>query len=274
MDLLENSAEYGSFDTESIIQALNTEYVGQVLRYHKQIPSSNDFARDLCRSKQAIHGMAILADSQTKGRGRYDRAWFSPPGRNIYVSIITECGGIDTSKLGLLTLVAAVALVDAIGSSTGVNAGIKWPNDLLITGKKLAGILCEGVFQNPAQPFVITGIGLNVNMMQSEISGEIAKSATSLQIVSGQPQNRVQILHDLFTEFEKWFECFREEKYAEIISYWKKNSVSLGKWIQIKASDKSGIQEGIFHDIDCDGAALIQDDMGQMNRVFTGEILG
>jgi birA, biotin-[acetyl-CoA-carboxylase] ligase region len=173
-----------SLTNNSIKKFLKTETLGVAIYCFDEIGSTNEIAFELGK-KGAPEGTVVISDSQTRGRGRLRRKWISPPGLNLYMSVIFR-PGIPLKDASLLTLISSVAVVECIKVEGGV-ALIKWPNDVLINGKKVSGILTETEAQGDRVDFVIVGIGVNLNMtaeiMQRE--REIADTATSLRVRAG-----------------------------------------------------------------------------------------
>jgi BirA family biotin operon repressor/biotin-[acetyl-CoA-carboxylase] ligase len=180
--------------------------LGTIIHRFESVPSTNDTARDLIRDG-AAHGTVVVAEEQTRGRGTKGRSWHSPRGRGLYASFILrweETRGFGMS-FPLLPLAAGLASADAVYGSAGVEARLKWPNDLVHERKKLGGILTEGVFRPGTPGHAIVGIGINVNQEQADFPGELEKTATSLRLITGRPADREALLGELCRTLDSWY---------------------------------------------------------------------
>jgi BirA family biotin operon repressor/biotin-[acetyl-CoA-carboxylase] ligase len=219
--------------------------------------STNDDALALARAG-APHGTVVLAEAQTHGRGRQGRAWMSPPGENLYLSVLLR-PAIAPHRAPPLTLAAAVA-VCAAAAQLGCRAAIKWPNDVLVDGKKLAGVLTESTSRGGRLEAVVVGIGVNVNW--TAIPPELSPSATSLALALGHPVDRERVAQVLLVELERWLAA----EPTEVARTWRQLSDTLGRRV------KSAEGEGWARDLDDDGALRVELDDGRMVYVRSGEI--
>lgn len=252
-----------ALNVEYIKKTLKTAWLGKELKYLKETLSTNSDAEQLCRNGGA-HGSIFLADAQTKGKGRFNRSWFSPPEENLYFSILL-IPKKKSFEIPPITLVAAVAIHETLKTLLPkMDIGIKWPNDILFNGKKLSGILSELHQLSEIKPFVVVGIGLNVN--SKEFPKELRNIATSLAIECGQKFSREAIFTSLCEIFEKWYEEWESNGLESINAYWVKNSGMVGK--SVKSQDKMGIVLGLSDS----GALLIEDISGEVIEVKSGEI--
>jgi BirA family biotin operon repressor/biotin-[acetyl-CoA-carboxylase] ligase len=213
----------------------------------------------------APHGTVVLAESQTKGRGRLGRSWFSPKYKGIYMSLILR-PNISPSASSVLTLLSAVSICEAVKIVTGLDAQIKWPNDVFIANKKLAGILTEMNSEVDKVNFVVIGIGLNVNNDKKSLIAQ----ATSLKEQAGQPVNRIILLQELLRGIESNYFLLEDKGAREIIDKWRNFSLTLGRRVKIYCQDKH--IEGQAVDIDRDGALLVRKDSGLTQKVFSGDV--
>src|SRR5512141_155286 len=187
---------------------LNTHDVGHALHWFEEVGSTNDVAKELA-DEGAAHGEVVVAESQTAGRGRRGRAWASPPGRNLYVSVVLR-PELPPSRAAELTLLASVAVCQAVRQA-GVTAGIKWPNDLVSRGRKLAGILTELAADPDRVQWVVLGIGINVNLRLEDLPDDLRPIATSLAIARGEPVPRTLFAAAVLTALEEWLDRHAEE---------------------------------------------------------------
>ncbi|MCY3770485.1 MAG: biotin--[acetyl-CoA-carboxylase] ligase [Gemmatimonadetes bacterium] len=194
------------FDTDRLRAALPARGFGRVLRYSDQVTSTNDVILDMAEDG-APHGAVCLAEEQTDGRGRRGYRWYSPPGCGIWASVLLRpC--LSASRTPPLTLCAAAAVARALEATAGVTVEIKWPNDLLIRNRKVAGMLAETRVTASDEPVVVVGMGINVNHTRALFPEDISESATSLRIESGGPFARQDLFLAILASFESAYERF------------------------------------------------------------------
>lgn len=241
---------------------------GKKITYKSSVKSTQEIAHSLAR-EGAAEGSIVLADEQTGGRGRLGRAWQSPAGTGVWMSLILK-PNIPLQKAPQLTLLIAVAASKAIEKVTGLEAAIKWPNDILINGKKTAGILTELQAEADSIHSVIVGIGMNVNQESKHFSDEIAQIATSLSIEGGQTYKRAEIIGVLLQEIEMLYHQYLEKGFGVIKLLWEARAFSLGK--RITARSVSGSITGYAKGITEEGVLLLEDDMGQVHSIYSADI--
>jgi BirA family biotin operon repressor/biotin-[acetyl-CoA-carboxylase] ligase len=196
----------------------------------------------------SLEGTIVFADAQTAGRGQAGRAWISPPQRNLYVSMLLR-PSIAPTQAPFMSLLVAVALVDTLRRE-GAVCGIKWPNDVLIQGSKVAGILTEMETYRDTVQFVVVGIGVNVNMTQEELNrhlGTIAPTATSLRVALGRDVCREHLLAAFMACLEHWYDQFRALGEATLQEAWEARSLMQGRRISAQTPEMTwkGMPEGI-----------------------------
>nr|PZN03475.1 MAG: biotin--[acetyl-CoA-carboxylase] ligase [Bacillota bacterium] len=251
---------------EEIVQNGPFEFLASKIYHYTSIGSTNDEAKKLAQMG-APHGTLVIAEEQTGGRGRLGRKWVSPPGQGIWLSIILR-PSLEPSEAPRITMACAVAAAKAIRQEVGVNCLIKWPNDLLIDGKKVAGILTEMSADMDKIHYVVTGIGMNVN--NAEFPPDIEKTATSLKLASGEEVERLKILTQFLSQFEEIYRSLEGGKFEAILGEWRQLSCNLGKRVRIIGRNFE--LEGTALDVDGDGALLIKTDEGQVERVLSGDV--
>ncbi|MFH0828254.1 MAG: biotin--[acetyl-CoA-carboxylase] ligase [Candidatus Omnitrophota bacterium] len=247
-------------------KGLNTKFIGRKIYYLERCSSTMDIAMQLVRGNPA-EGTVILAESQTKGRGRLGRHWISPKYKGIYFSLMLK-PEVAPSQAAVLTLLAAVSVCEAVNSATGISCAIKWPNDILFHNKKLGGILTELEAELDRVNFVTIGIGLNVNTD----AGELLRTATSLKIASpGHEEiNRVKLLREILRKIEDNYFLFRKKGAAPVLDKWKSFNVTLGQ--RVKISFPKGHVEGRAAGIDFDGGLLVRQDNGITRKFMSGDV--
>jgi BirA family transcriptional regulator, biotin operon repressor / biotin---[acetyl-CoA-carboxylase] ligase len=246
---------------------LNTHDLGQVLHHFEVISSTNDHARELAE-EGAGHGEVVVAESQTGGRGRRGRPWVSPPGRNAYFSVILR-PELPPVRAPELTLLASVAVCDALRQA-GVAAGIKWPNDLLVGGRKISGILTEMASEPERVHWAVIGIGVNVNATAEDFPPELRDIATSILIERGAPAPRALFVAACLTALEEWLDRHAEEGFDPVRLAWRERSDTLGREVTVKTDGRDVV--GVAEDIDAVGALLVRTSAG-VERILSGDVL-
>lgn len=241
---------------------------GKKVTYKASVKSTQEIAYSLAR-EGAVEGSIVIADEQTGGRGRLGRAWQSPSGTGIWMSLILR-PEIPLQKAPQLTLLIAVAASRAIEKVTGLEAAIKWPNDLLIKGKKVAGILTELQAEADSIHSVIVGIGMNVNQEKKHFSEEISEIATSLAIESGKTYKRAELAGAILQEVENLYRSYLEKGFAVIQLLWEARAYSLGK--RITARSVTGSITGYAKGITDEGVLLLEDDNGEIHSIYSADI--
>jgi BirA family transcriptional regulator, biotin operon repressor / biotin---[acetyl-CoA-carboxylase] ligase len=258
------------FDVERFRQCLQTRVLGQVCYYATMLASTNTTARALGQ-QGALEGTVVVTDAQSAGRGQANRVWVSPPERNIYLSVVLR-PPLAASQAPLLSLMAAVAIVDTLGQEGAVSA-IKWPNDVLIQGRKVAGVLTEMDTYRDTVRFVVVGVGINVNMTQEEIErhlGAVTQTATSLQVALGREVRREGLVATLLGHLEHWYDAFRAHGELALQAAWEARSLMCGR--RIEAQTPAAAYEGIAEGIDPTGRLVLRQDDGVLVRLTSAAI--
>ena len=246
----------------AITSGLKTTFIGQKVLYHHSLPSTMDAAR-----REALQGAAagtvIIAGEQTEGRGRLQRKWLSPPG-NISLSIILYP---DIGSLPYLMMIASLATAHSIEKVTGQNTQVKWPNDILIDGKKAGGILIENEVKGNKAAYSVIGIGINIDLQVADYP-EIAYTATNLKTEPDKNDMRTAIIRSLLTEFERWYLKLPDGE--SIFKAWRDRLVTLGK--PVKATSGKQTIEGIAESADESGALMIRGADGRLTKVVAGDV--
>jgi BirA family biotin operon repressor/biotin-[acetyl-CoA-carboxylase] ligase len=226
------------------------------------VGSTNQYLKDRLQQENVPLGAAVIADEQTAGRGRLGRAWWSPPGDGLYTSFLVYP---EQYLSGLLSLLAGVALVEAIHTVTGLEASLKWPNDVLVMHKKCAGILVEA--GAAPRPWAVIGLGVNV-------AGDIPDTlshATSLARASGQPLSRPRLWAMLAQRLENWYETWLTAGAPAVLQGWRDHTATLDQSVEVIEADRI-VFRGTARDIDEDGALLVETDGAILRRVQSGEV--
>ena len=248
-------------------QRLKGSLFGKRIHHFFKVDSTNRVALELAHAGEP-EGAVVLAEEQTAGRGRAGRTWHSERAVGIYVTLVLR-PKLAPVQAPLLTMMAGLSAYTAIQTHSGLVVDLKWPNDLLIRGKKTGGILTE-MHAEPGQVrFVIVGIGLNVN--QEKFPGELGSVATSLRIESGRPQSRLELLVRLLREFENDYNRFLTEGSAAVIErFTKVSSYAQGK--RVRVSNGKDAFTGVTAGLGPEGLLQVQRDSGQVTTVIAGDV--
>jgi BirA family biotin operon repressor/biotin-[acetyl-CoA-carboxylase] ligase len=248
-----------------ITSHLNTKFIGKKIYYFEVLSSTMDEAVKLGLAGSP-EGTVVLAETQTRGRGRLGRHWFSPKYKGIYFSLILR-PKILPNATPMLTLLCAVSICEAIKENLGLEAQIKWPNDIFMHHKKLGGILTELNAEMDLVRFAVIGIGLNVNTDKKNL----LTGATSLKEQKKEQVNRLALLQDILRRIEKNYLFFNAHGAADVINKWREYSLTLGK--RIKVICQKAHLEGEAVDIDVDGGLLVRKDSGLVEKIMAGDVV-
>ncbi len=246
-------------------EGLSTEALGHHFACHLEVGSTNDLAMEAGLGG-APHGSLILAEHQTAGRGRCGRDWYSPVAVGLWFSILLR-PSLSADGAWMLTLGAGVAVAEAVEAMTGLHPDLMWPNDVLLEGRKLAGILTETRLDGPDVSFAVVGIGINVAQDVTDFPLDLRGSATSLNIVFGHPPERTVLLSRILERLESITRSMTPER---IRALWKARSAILGRRISARSAD--GQVEGIAEDLTPGGALSVRVDEGGLASVQFGEV--
>lgn len=252
----------------SVAAGLRTRLVGRTLRLLPEAGSTNDLALSAAEAGEA-EGLCVLADRQTAGRGRQGRRWESPGGLGLYLSVLLRPPG-PAARAPLLTLAAGVAAVEAVAEVAGLTPDLKWPNDLQLDGRKLAGILCELAAAGTATRHVVVGIGLNVHHQAADFPEALREEATSLRIATGRRIPRDGLAAALLGRLDEQYARFCAGELAGIVEAARRRCVTLGRRVEVQAG--SDVWVGRAVDLDPDGMLLVQGPDGILRRVLAGDV--
>jgi BirA family transcriptional regulator, biotin operon repressor / biotin---[acetyl-CoA-carboxylase] ligase len=249
-----------------ILHGLATRRFRGPVHHFETVASTSDLAKEL-GGKGSPEGTLVVAESQEAGRGRLGRQWDSPAGVGLYVSLLLR-PPLPPGELPQITLASAVAAVRALQRAAGLAPGIKWPNDLLVDGKKVGGILTEMETESDQIRYLVLGWGLNVN--NPGFPPELAALATSLFLAAERTFSRVALLKAWLEEFEALYESFLSRGFPGILQEWKKHAVTLGREVAVRQGART--IQGQAVDVDADGALLVVQRGGEIVRVLSGEL--
>lgn len=240
--------------------------IGRDIQVFQQTSSTNDVAEKLARDGVA-EGVVIFAETQTKGRGRLGRRWLSPAGQGLWFSVLLR-PALPTGSITQLTVAAATAVTRAIRLETGLAPQIKWPNDILLRGKKVVGILTELSAELDRVRYVIIGIGVDVNV--TDFPPELREVATSLSAEAGKKFLRAEIATAILRELDADYGRLARGEFAALAEEWERQCVTLGRRVVVQMGDRT--LTGRAESLDTDGALLLRGDYGHLERIIGGDV--
>jgi len=251
-----------SLSPASITNNLETHFIGQRVIYYPSLASTMEVAKQAAQ-KGAAEGTVVITDEQTAGKGRIKRVWLSPKG-SIALSVILYP---SVAYLPFLTMLASLAVIHSIEAVTGLKSQVKWPNDVLINGKKVCGVLIESNVRGDIVDYAIIGIGVNANLRLYDFP-QIQPTATSLSDELGRDVSRLNVIRCLLVEIERLYLALLAG--GSIYQEWRDSLVTLGRRVQVKLGDT--IHEGIAESIAEDGSLLLRHSDGSLSRIVAGDV--
>ena len=253
--------------TDKIKEDLRTRFIGRRLHVYDTVSSTNDVARALAL-EGAEEGTVIIAEAQTRGRGRAGREWFSPRG-GLWFSIILK-PKIKAREVSRITLTVGVAVTAALNRQFNLNAEVKWPNDVLVNGRKVCGVLTESVTCDETVKMVVVGIGLNANVTLEKFSRSLRESATTLKEELKKEVSLEPLLCEIFYHIESEYVVFLKEGFAQVLSEWKALAAFIGKHVEVTVV--GGKFSGVAEDVDEYGSLIVRLSDGSVKRVVAGDV--
>ncbi len=246
-----------------------TRVIGRDIQVFEQTTSTNDVVEKLARDG-VKEGVVVFAESQTKGRGRLGRKWLSPTRKGLWFSILLR-PDLRPQEATRLIVASATALRRAIQTVTGISAEIKWPNDLLVGGKKVVGILTEMSAEVDRVRYVILGIGVDVNQDADEFPPDLRKLATSLKAASGEAVSRADLATQILRELDKDYARIGAGKFAAVADEWESACATIGRNVTVHVGDRKFA--GRAETLDDDGALLVRSEHGHLERITGGDVI-
>ena len=254
---------------EEVREKLNTTRIGRQLVCLPETVSTNADAFHLAE-EGAEEGTTVIADAQNGGKGRRGRVWSSPAGVNLYCSVVLR-PEIMPHEAPQLTFLSAVAVARAIEGTTALQPEIKWPNDVLINGRKVAGLLNEMSAETDRVNFVILGIGANLNMTQAQFPADLRSPATSLLLEQGLPVNRAQFAARMLGELDRLYTDFLQHGFGPVRDEWQQRCNANGREVVVSEAGVETVR-GMFDGIDGDGALMLRFPDGTVERILSGDV--
>ncbi len=245
-----------------------TRVIGRDIRVFQETTSTNDIVEKLARDG-VKEGVAVFAETQTKGRGRLGRKWLSPGKKGLWFSVLLR-PDLRSDEATQVTILAATGLARALRKHTGVAVEIKWPNDLLVNGRKVAGSLMELSAEVDRVRFIVLGIGLDVNMRESDFPAELRKVGTSLKLESGKSWHRGELAAAILEELDHDYSRLRAGRFETIADEWEELCATIGKNVNIRMGER--VIRGRAESLDSDGALILRTEHGRLERIIGGDV--
>lgn len=245
-----------------------TRVIGRQIRVFQETTSTSDIVEKLARDG-VKEGVVAFAESQTRGRGRLGRTWSSPARKGLWFSVLLR-PDLRPLQATQLTVACATALRRAIGARTGLQPAIKWPNDIMVQGRKVAGILTELNAELDHINYLVVGIGVDVNQASGDFSPELRKTASSLRIESGRPVSRPDLAVAVLQELDRDYHRVISGRFAELVDEWAQHCDTMGKEVSIRVGTR--VVRGRAEALGDDGALLVRTDHGHLERVVGGDV--
>lgn len=250
-----------------IREGIGTEVFGRKeIAYFTELDSTNRKAKEMA-AQGAPEGTLVVAEAQTRGRGRIGRNWYSPSQTGIYTSLILR-PKLPPNEAPKITLVTGVAVAETLLTVTPLKPDIRWPNDILVRGRKICGILTETSTEMDAIDFVVVGVGVNVN--SREFPDDLREIATSMYVETGSTFDRVMLLQEFLLQFERLYTTFLHSGFESIGKRWGELSILLGKGVTVHMIDRTC--KGRVMKLDRDGALIIRAENGDLEKIYSGDI--
>jgi len=253
---------------QELLPKLNTRSFGRNLRLFDVVGSTQDELRALAE-QGAPEGTVVIAEQQTSGRGRMGRAWVSPAGKGVWMSLLLR-PSVPLPLTPQLTLLAAVALSRAITRLVPLTIGIKWPNDLLVDGRKISGILLESAAEDERLRYVVVGLGISANLDVEDYPEELLERAISLKMASGQPVSRSELIAAVLEQFEQLYALYLEQGFAPIRALWEAHAVTLNRTVTL--TTPQGLIDGVPRELDDMGGLRVELPDGSFRTIYSAEV--
>ena len=251
-----------------ILEGLDTRTLGARVLCFEEIESTNTALMELAE-QGAPEGTVLIAGSQSAGRGRMGRPWSSPPGVNLYLSVLLK-PSILPGSAPHLTFVSSLAAALALREHCGLDARVKWPNDILVGGRKIAGLLNEMQAETDKLKHLVLGLGINLNMRPEQFPADLRYPATSVLMEQGRAVRRLEFTRALLEQLDGLYQSYRRDGFAPIASAWSGLCDLAGRRVQV--DQQSRLLTGDYLGLDADGALLLRLDDGSRTRILSGDV--
>lgn len=276
-----------AYSAEAIASHLSTTLLGRLVEFHEQVGSTNDLVKEAARNG-APEGLVIVAEEQISGRGRLGRNWVAPPGTCVLCSVLLRPRFLPQHAF-YLTITASLAIYRAVKKQASTSgdecpfvASIKWPNDVLLNGRKMSGVLSESEFSGGEWSFAVVGFGININLTSAQL-GPLSATATSLLQETGQQIDRAVFLSSVLYELEELYLLLQNGQFSTVYAQWAQALETVGKTVRVVVPQRAGpksahspsdeIIEGKALRVESDGALIVRTEDGQEKRVLAGDLI-
>lgn len=256
------------FRVDKLLERLAGGPFGVQVKYYESVSSTQDVAHEALLAG-APEGTLVIAERQRAGRGRFGRVWHSPLGKGIYMSFLLR-PQLPLAQAAHMTLLLSVALCRALRRETGAGATIKWPNDVLVDGRKVSGILVETIAEADTVVAMIAGIGISANLREDDFPEELRAKATSLYAATGAPVSREAIVGAFFEQFAALFDLYRTEGFGPIRGLWEALTSTLHSAVEV--ATPLGVVRGVAVGLTSEGALLVKDAEGRTHTLYSGDL--
>jgi len=257
-----------SLNEEALLPHKHLSLLGKEIHFYQELSSTNSIARQMAISG-AAEGTIVMSRSQSAGRGRMQRQWACPPGKGLLLSMVLR-PEISVQFVPQLTLLTAVVVAETIKKVTGCAAGIKWPNDIYINGKKVCGILAESSFSKAGVKYVIIGLGINVNLDTDQLPTDCQKTSTSLSLELGQHVSRFKLLKQFIISWDEHLKGFIIAGHPYLRNKWIENNVTIGRNVTVH-KDKDPIH-GLAVDVSENGGLIVRLNDGSLQEFLAEDV--
>jgi BirA family biotin operon repressor/biotin-[acetyl-CoA-carboxylase] ligase len=254
--------------SQEIRHGLKTATMARQVLSYRRVRSTNEVALQIAHNG-APEGTLVVAESQTAGKGRLGRIWHSPPGVGLWVSLVLR-PHMESSKVFQLAICGALAVAEALYQRTHLPVRVKWPNDVLIRGKKLAGVLTETQADGDLVQLVVLGMGINVNQDVDDFPEDLRNTATSVRAELGRPISRLNLLQDVLVQFEERYQKFQEGGLRPFLERWRQLSWVLNRKVKVQVGGR--LFSGLAVDIEDTGALVLEEASGKRQRLLAGDV--
>jgi BirA family biotin operon repressor/biotin-[acetyl-CoA-carboxylase] ligase len=253
---------------EEIRSGLHTTIMGCRILSYQRVRSTNAVALQIAQ-QAAPEGTLVIAEEQTAGRGRQGRIWHSPPGVGLWASLVLR-PHMSPNRIFQLAICGALAVAETVSETTHLPVRVKWPNDVLVEGKKLSGVLTETQAELDSVRFVVLGLGINVNQRSEDFPEHLRSRATSIRVELGRSISRIDLLRSILLKFEEMYGLFQEHGLGPFLNRWRQLSWTLGRRVAVHVGES--IFSGLAVDIDETGALLLEEASGKRRRLMAGDV--
>lgn len=259
---------HGSTEEEICLPHKHLTLLGKEILFYREVTSTNSIAKQRAKLG-AAEGTIVMSRSQSAGRGRMQRQWFCPPGKGLLLSMVVR-PKIPVQFVPQLTLLTAVVVAETIKIVTGCAAGIKWPNDILINGKKVCGILAESSFSKANIQYLIIGLGINVNLGTKHLPSDFQETSTSLSIELGQKVSRIKLLKQFIISWDEHMQGFIHAGHPYLRSKWLENNLTLGKNVTVNKGNSC--INGLAVDVSENGGLIVRLADGSLQEFLAEDV--